>query len=158
MMHDNIDATVPAKTAMATAQVGGSRFALGDIGNIGAKVSSLTLDPNKKTGAIKKEILGQQPTITRQKTIRRAVAAVAAMAPATTTVSSTATNLNSVTTSIKASALKTEIYNDFRVRVSDLHSTYSTWKHVMGGTFQATARFQNSNSFRKQKKGGGDAF
>ena len=109
MMHDNIDATVPGKAAMATAQAGGSRFALGDIGNIGAKVSSLTLDPNKKTGAIKKEILSQQPTITRQKTIRRAVAA---MAPAP---SSTATCLSSVSTSIKASALKTEIYNDFRV-------------------------------------------
>lgn len=111
MMHDNIDATVPGKAAMATAQAGGSRFALGDIGNIGAKVSSLTLDPNKKTGAIKKEILSQQPTITRQKTIRRAVAA---MAPAPAP-SSTATCLSSVSTSIKASALKTEIYNDFRV-------------------------------------------
>ena len=111
MMHDNIDATVPGKAAMATAQAGGSRFALGDIGNIGAKVSSLTLDPNKKTGAIKKEILSQQPTITRQKTIRRAVAA---MAPAPA-LSSTAVCLSSVSTSIKASALKTEIYNDFRV-------------------------------------------
>ncbi|KAL8570837.1 G2/mitotic-specific cyclin-B [Nucella lapillus] len=115
--QDNMDATVPAKAALAASiqPAGSSRFALGDIGNIGAKVSSLTLDPSKKTGAVKKEILSQQPIITRQKSIRRAVASSNIMAPSAALVSSAAaTSLSSISTSIKASALKTEIYCDFK--------------------------------------------
>ncbi|KAK7481324.1 hypothetical protein BaRGS_00027404, partial [Batillaria attramentaria] len=48
---DNMDAMLHGKTAMAggTQLLGGSRFALGDIGNIGQKVSSMTIDPGKKT-------------------------------------------------------------------------------------------------------------
>lgn len=113
---DNMDATVPVKAAMAagTQQAGGSRFALGDIGNIGAKVSSLTLDPNKKTGVVKKEILSQQPIITRQKSLRRAAASSNIMAPPAVPPSNAATSLSSVTTSIKASALKTEVYCDLK--------------------------------------------
>ncbi|XP_076465626.1 G2/mitotic-specific cyclin-B-like isoform X2 [Babylonia areolata] len=112
--QDNMDATVPAKAALAagTHTAGSSRFALGDIGNIGAKVSSLTLDPSKKTGAVKKEILSQQPIITRQKSVRRAAAS--SMAPPAVPASSAATKLSTVSTSIKASALKTEIYCDLK--------------------------------------------
>ena len=117
MMHDNVDATIPAKAAMAggTQLKGMSRFALGDIGNIGAKVSSLSLDPNKKTGAIKKEILAQQPMITRQKSLRRAVAAAGTTmpAPAVSTTNAT-TKLSMISTSVKASALKTEVYCDIK--------------------------------------------
>lgn len=112
-MNDNIDATVPGKAAMEQAM--GSRFALGDIGNIGAKVSSLTLDPHKKSGAIKKEILGQQPAITRQKTItRRALAQAVTMAPPAAPAVMAATSLSSLSTSVKATALKTEVYCDFK--------------------------------------------
>ncbi|XP_070176605.1 G2/mitotic-specific cyclin-B-like isoform X2 [Littorina saxatilis] len=112
-MNDNIDATVPSKAAMEQAM--GSRFALGDIGNIGAKVSSLTLDPLKKNGAIKKEILGQQPAITRQKTItRRALAQAVTMAPPAAPAVTAATSLSSLSTSVKATALKTEVYCDFK--------------------------------------------
>ena len=44
-----------------------SRLALGDIGNIGAKVSGSTINGTKRTGAIKKEILNRQPLAFRQK-------------------------------------------------------------------------------------------
>ncbi|KAK7116742.1 hypothetical protein V1264_002371 [Littorina saxatilis] len=119
-MNDNIDATVPSKAAMEQAM--GSRFALGDIGNIGAKVSSLTLDPLKKNGAIKKEILGQQPAITRQKTItRRALAQAVTMAPPAAPAVTAATSLSSLSTSVKATALKTEVYCDFKKRLFVRH-------------------------------------
>jgi hypothetical protein len=45
----------------------GTRSALGTIDNIGHKVSAITIDPTKKTNAIKKEILQQQQIVTRQK-------------------------------------------------------------------------------------------
>lgn len=45
----------------------GTRSALGTIDNIGHKVSAITIDPSKKTNAIKKEILQQQQIVTRQK-------------------------------------------------------------------------------------------
>ena len=45
----------------------GTRSALGTIDNIGHKVSAITIDPSKKTNAIKKEILQQQQVVTRQK-------------------------------------------------------------------------------------------
>lgn len=121
---DNVEATVPGKSAMAPGsfQPLGSRFALGDIGNIGAKVSNMTIDPSKKsttsTHAFKKEILHQQPTITRQKTLtRKAAAAVAAtttMPPSAASSLTTTTSLSAVSTTVKAGALKTEVYTDFK--------------------------------------------
>jgi hypothetical protein len=107
-MHEDVTATVPAKTAMAGGLQASSRFALGDIGNIGAKVSSLSLDPGKKTGAIKKEILSQQPAITRQKTLKPRVTAASTMVFSTSAAPSTAVSLNTISTNVKATALKSE--------------------------------------------------
>ncbi|XP_022334775.2 G2/mitotic-specific cyclin-B-like isoform X1 [Crassostrea virginica] len=65
---ENPDGALLAKTELQrpTSHMG-TRSALGTIDNIGHKVSAITIDPSKKTNAIKKEILQQQQVVTRQK-------------------------------------------------------------------------------------------
>lgn len=65
---ENPDGALLTKTELQRpASHMGTRSALGTIDNIGHKVSAITIDPSKKTNAIKKEILQQQQIVTRQK-------------------------------------------------------------------------------------------
>ncbi|XP_048736661.1 G2/mitotic-specific cyclin-B-like [Ostrea edulis] len=65
---ENPDGALLAKTELhRPSSHMGTRSALGTIDNIGHKVSAITIDPSKKTNAIKKEILQQQQIVTRQK-------------------------------------------------------------------------------------------
>lgn len=122
MMHeDDTEGFIASKAALASSMhhLAGSRFALGDIGNIGAKVSKMTIDdPLKKTSssnAIKKEILHQQPPVTRQKARKAAAIAAAAHTNAVSTTGSSVINLSTISTKVKASSLKSEIHSDFKV-------------------------------------------
>ncbi|XP_025076789.1 G2/mitotic-specific cyclin-B-like isoform X2 [Pomacea canaliculata] len=121
MMHeDDTEGFIASKAALASSMhhLAGSRFALGDIGNIGAKVSKMTIDdPLKKTSssnAIKKEILHQQPPVTRQKARKAAAIAAAAHTNAVSTTGSSVINLSTISTKVKASSLKSEIHSDFK--------------------------------------------
>lgn len=118
-MQDNVEATIAGKSALASImqqQVGSSRFALGDIGNIGTKVSNLTIDPGKKPAggiAVKKEILSQQLPVNRQKTLtRKATLSTANNAALAPIISS---SLSTISTTVKATVLKHDICLDLKV-------------------------------------------